>query len=169
MALKFRNEKDITTKEVESEKTRIFHVDLDEETKEIDNISKENEVQISSDKISEKTIEENVVAIEEENLESETTEEFDEYDNEDADYYDDDDEYEYVTPNYFKDMFILALVCIIVGVVISFFVFKEKMAVDIRAAYEQNGYMLTNGCTATAEDIKEGKTAYIRVSWLVEQ
>ncbi len=162
MAFKFKKERDIVAKEVINENTKTFHVDLDEETREVDGVREKFGVQIFSDETttepSEETFEATTAEIAElmaeENAELEDTRDFDEYD--------DDDEYEYVTPGYFKNAFILALICIIVGAVISFFMFKNNMALEIRATYEQNGYMLTNGCTATAEDIKEGKTAYIR-------
>ena len=36
------------------------------------------------------------------------------------------------------------------------------MKQTIRELYQNNGYMITNGSNATAADIKEGKTAFIR-------
>lgn len=155
----FKKERDVVGKEIVNDDTKTFSVDLDEETKEVDGIREKFGVQIYSDENVEPTSEEieNNAQVSDETLQEEdlSTEEFEQY-------YEDDDEYEYVTPSYFKNAFVLALICVIVGAVISFVVFKEKMAVNIKTAYEQSGYMLTNGCTATAEDIKEGKTAYIR-------
>ncbi|NLZ76250.1 MAG: hypothetical protein GX914_07080 [Erysipelotrichia bacterium] len=155
----FKKKRDVTTKEIINDDTKTYHVYGNEKTKEIDGVREKFGVQIysaeSDKKIAEtveETVEETASLTEEAKIETEQTEEF----------YDIDDEYEYVTPSYFKNAFILGLICVLVGAVISFFVFKNKMAADIKTAYEQNGYMLTNGCTATAADIKEGKTAYIR-------
>ncbi|MGI6607484.1 MAG: hypothetical protein ACOX1F_00690 [Erysipelotrichaceae bacterium] len=153
MALKFKKERDIVAKEIVNEDTKTYSGVLDETTREIDGVREKFGVQIYS----EETKDEILLAAEK-TEESERPEETVEIEK----YYDDDDEYEYVTPSYFKNAFVLALVCVVIGAVISFFVFKTRMAADIRAAYEQNGYMLTNGCNANAEDIKEGKTAYIR-------
>lgn len=179
MAFKFKKERNIVAKEVLNEDTKTFHVDLDDETREIDGVREKFGVQIYSEETTEQLADEEIGEIGEETAEllkqeepvtEETIEtkvtdtreaDVEEYEDED-DFYDDDDEYEYVTPNYFKSAVILALVCIIVGALISFLVFKNKMAGSIRAAYEQSGYMITNGCNATAEDIREGKTAYIR-------
>jgi hypothetical protein len=162
MAFKFRKKRDVAAVEIVNDDTKTFHVDLDDETREVDGLREKFGVQIYSEEKAENAAQEAFEATTEEiaevsketTVESEETQEFDEY-------YD-DDEYEYVTPNYFKTAFIIGLVCVLAGLVLSFFIFKNKMAVDIRTAYEQKGYMLTNGCTATAEDIKEGKTAYIR-------
>lgn len=153
-------------KKVENDEAKNYRVLSSEETREIDDVREKFGVQIYStenEEILEKTIEEKTEEVveemaplaKEEKIEPEKTEEYEEY-------YDADDEYEYVTPGYFKNAFTLGLICVLVGATISFFVFKNKMAADIKTAYEQNGYMLTTGCTATAADIKEGKTAYIR-------
>lgn len=75
---------------------------------------------------------------------------------------DDDSEYEYVTVHYGRNACVLALVFVLVGVFASYLIFSNSLSKTIRENLENNGYMITNMSTATAEDIKEGKTAYIR-------
>lgn len=74
---------------------------------------------------------------------------------------DEDDEYEYITPHYTLNAIMLTLVFIIIGMAASFFLFKDGMREGIRQAYVEQGYVLTKGTIATAEDIMEGKTAYV--------
>ncbi len=75
---------------------------------------------------------------------------------------DDDDEYEYVIPHYGRNAFLLAVCCIIVGMVATFFVMKQSMTEKITADYISQGYAITATANATSEDIREGKTAYVR-------
>lgn len=75
---------------------------------------------------------------------------------------DDDDEYEYVTPHYGRNAVIVVLASMVVGVLVSYIVLKNNMSIKVRDELQQQGYMLTTGCNATAADIREGKTAYIR-------
>ena len=74
----------------------------------------------------------------------------------------DGEEYEYVTINYGKNAFVLTIVCVVIGMFVCFFLTKDKMIDEIRTAYQQQGYMITNGATATASEIAEGKTAYVK-------
>ncbi|MDO4377714.1 MAG: hypothetical protein Q4C64_01005 [Erysipelotrichia bacterium] len=74
----------------------------------------------------------------------------------------DDDEYEYVTPHYGKNAVAIVFAGMLVGIIAAYFVLKGSMSITIREELQNQGYMLTNGCNATAADIKEGKTAYIR-------
>ncbi len=71
------------------------------------------------------------------------------------------EEYEYVTPHYFRNAFLTALLFMVIGAVASFFLFSDRMAAELRAGYLANGYILTNEATATAADIRQGKTAYV--------
>ncbi|MBQ6654106.1 MAG: hypothetical protein IJM79_01095 [Erysipelotrichaceae bacterium] len=100
--------------------------------------------------------EEEEITREEKTVISEPTEEI-EIDEED----DDDEEYEYVTPHYFRNAVLLALLFMVIGMAASFFLFHDRMAADLREAYIANGYIMTNEADATATDIREGKTAYV--------
>ena len=75
---------------------------------------------------------------------------------------DDEDEYEYVTVHYGRNAFVLAVIFVFVGIIVSYLVLAPSMKQTIRELYQNNGYMITNGSNATAADIKEGKTAFIR-------
>ncbi|MBQ1878085.1 MAG: hypothetical protein II161_04630 [Erysipelotrichaceae bacterium] len=74
---------------------------------------------------------------------------------------DDDEEYEYVTPHYGLNAFMLTLLCMVIGAVSVFFIFRQSMKADIRQLYINQGYMQTRDSYATAADIAEGKTAYV--------
>ena len=74
---------------------------------------------------------------------------------------DDEEEYEYVTPHYGLNAFLLTVGCILAGAAIVFLAFRNTMAAQIKQAYIDQGYILTNGTTALAEDIAAGKTAYV--------
>ena len=93
---------------------------------------------------------------EEKTVISEPTEEIDLDEEEDE-----DEEYEYVTPHYFRNAFLIVLLFMLIGAVASFFLFNNRMAEQLRAGYLANGYIMTNEATATAADIREGKTAYV--------
>ena len=90
---------------------------------------------------------------------SEPTEEYDLDDEDEED--EEDDDYEYVTPHYFRNAFLITLLFMVIGTVGSFFLFRDRMAEELRAGYLANGYIMTNEATATAADIREGKTAYV--------
>lgn len=72
-----------------------------------------------------------------------------------------DEEYEYVVPHYFRNAVLLTLLFVLIGMAASFFLFRDSMAAGLREAYIANGYIMTNEATATAADIREGKTAYV--------
>ena len=74
----------------------------------------------------------------------------------------DEDEYEYVTVHYGRNAFVMAVIFVFVGIIVSYLVLAPSMKQTIRELYQSNGYMITNGSNATAADIKEGKTAFIR-------
>lgn len=73
-----------------------------------------------------------------------------------------DDEYEYITPHYTGNAILLLFFSIIIAGVVSFIVFNKSLELQTRNYYIDQGYMLTNDATATAQDILEGKTAYVR-------
>ncbi len=72
-----------------------------------------------------------------------------------------EEEYEYVTPHYFRNAFLITLLFVMIGAVASFFLFSDRMAAQLRSGYLANGYIMTNEATATAADIRQGKTAYV--------
>jgi len=89
-------------------------------------------------------------------------EEYEEEETDSLEELDEDEDYEYVTPQYGRKAFKITLFFIVVGMAISFFVFKDQMSEQIRNNYLNSGYAATQvGATATAADIKEGKTAYV--------
>ena len=79
----------------------------------------------------------------------------------DEEYEDEDDEYEYVTPHYGLNAFMLTLLFAVIGAVTVFVLMHQSMAAEIRQIYLDQGYMLTKDAFATSNDIAEGKTAYV--------
>ncbi len=74
---------------------------------------------------------------------------------------DDDDEYEYVTPHYTAYGVLALLVAMAIGALVMFFACHDSLAASIRQGYINDGYILTKDAMASADDILEGKTAYV--------
>lgn len=73
----------------------------------------------------------------------------------------DSSEYEYVTPHYLANAILMVIVCVIVGLVASYLLFGNTIKESVKNKYIANGFILTEGATATAADIRQGTTAYI--------
>lgn len=111
----------------------------------------------------EQTIEEQVSeATEEVAMDLQEDDDLDDTDTTDLEDLEEDEDYEYVTPQYGRKAFKLTIFCMLVGAIASFIIFNGQMQKDIRELYQKKGYALTQiGATATAADIREGKTAYV--------
>lgn len=72
-----------------------------------------------------------------------------------------DDEYEYVTPRYGLNGFLLAMGCALAGAAIVFLACRATVAESIKTAYLEQGYILTKDAFAASMDIADGKTAYV--------
>ena len=53
---------------------------------------------------------------------------------------DDEDEYEYVTVHYGRNAFVLAVIFVFVGIIVSYLVLAPSMKQTIRELYQNNGY-----------------------------
>lgn len=106
--------------------------------------------------------EEKTAIFDTEKLIDEPTDETSEGDSQDLELLDEDEDYEYVTPQYGRKAIKLTLICVAIGMVFSFVMFQERIKTQIRENYQRNGYALTHiGATASANDIRKGKTAYV--------
>lgn len=152
---KFKNEDEMIEQQLEK-------YDVVDEPKENTEVTKT--ISFSLDDEDTKTLEATKVFAKEEIEDQMSDSEIEEASNNDTneEQYEDDDEYEYVIPHYGRNAFLLAVIFIIIGMACSFMYFKNSMSEKITAEYLAQGYAITSAANATADDIKEGMTAYVR-------
>ena len=75
----------------------------------------------------------------------------------------DDDEYEYITPHYGMNAFMITILFMLIGAAVTFFLTRPMLTESIRQGYLDMGYINTRDATATANDIAFGKRAYSNV------
>ncbi len=73
---------------------------------------------------------------------------------------DEDEEYEYITPHYGLNAFMITVLFILIGAGLTFILTRNMLTESIRQGYIDAGYINTRDATATAADIAFGKKAY---------
>lgn len=72
----------------------------------------------------------------------------------------DDEEYEYITPHYGLNAFMITVLFVLIGAGLTFILTRNMLTESIRQGYIDAGYISTRDATATAADIAFGKKAY---------
>ncbi|MBQ9036472.1 MAG: hypothetical protein IJ115_03320 [Erysipelotrichaceae bacterium] len=72
----------------------------------------------------------------------------------------DDEEYEYITPHYGLNAFMITVLFILIGAGLTFLLTRNILTESIRQGYIDAGYINTRDATATAADVAFGKKAY---------